>query len=584
MNSRTNSRRFSILFAASALCALAGAQTTIGSQTRVDNGRGTQPCNETTMSASKANPLEIVGGWNDYRNSPQINSGFCLSLDGGATWSDFIIRPPVAHQTTVEGDPMTAFDDRTGTIWAGAMSFGGNGGIYVARKDPGATSFNPSVMARISSGVDKGWLSAGVDPANANLTRLYCAYNEGIIRSTDMGATWTSPLNLGSGLGFLPRVGPSGEVYVVYWDTAFGVFLRRSFNGGVSFGPPITVATRMDTWGLDGSRFPGNYRVAALAGFAVDPHTGALYVVYPDTTSVASNGSNVDVYFTKSVDQGATWSVPKVINGDTNPPGDQFFPWIEVDASGRISMVTNDTRNTLQNDNAPQGLIDNYYTYSDDGGASWTEVRLTSAPWSTANDGFGGTFIGDYLGLGVGGHRTMPLYMSTQNGNADIFTHVIVDGPATTYCYGIGCPCANNDPTRGCANLGSDGATTTGALLSVGGTNVVANDDLTFAFSGLKPGAFSLLYTGQTRSNTPFGDGAKCIGGTVFRFAVKQANASGIASYAPGEIVGYATTHFGASGQIQPGATWHYQGWYRDTGGPCGSGVNFTNAASVTWQ
>ena len=36
-------------------------------------------------------------------------------------------------------------------------------------------------------------------------------------------------------------------------------------------------------------------------------------------------------------------------------------------------------------------------------------------------------------------------------------------------------------------------------------------------------------------------------------------------------------------GHIVPGATWNFQGWYRDPAGPCGTGFNLTNGTSITF-
>jgi len=576
---RTTSRSV-LAIACAALASSAGnasAQVSVGAQTQIDGGRGTQPCNETTMAASPANPLEIVGGWNDYREAGFVRNGVGLSLDGGETWSDFLLRPPAGFEASVEGDPMTAADPRTGSIWAGGISFAGNGGIFCARKDPGAAAFNPPVMINPGGGIDKGWMAAGPDPADpTGATRVYCAYNFGSQFSTDLGDTWSGVTSLGSGLGFLPRVGPNGEYYVTYWDFGTGVWLARSFDGGVTFVQTL-IATRMDVWGIDGSRVPGNYRVASLNGLAVDPNDGTVYCVYPDTTNVLPNGSNLDVYFTKSVDLGATWTTPVVINEDASPvPGDQFFPWIETDERGRLHLLFLDTRNIVQNDPDSPGFLDAYYSYSDDQGATWTEIRLTAAPWSSALDGFGDAFIGDYLGMSTAGNRTLPLYLTTDNGDADVFTHVITEGPTTTYCFGLLCPCGNDDPDAGCGNLGLDADFATGALLEGAGTRSLAADDLTLTLSGLKAAAPGIVFTGATRQNTPFGDGRRCIMGPIKRFAVQLADGGGQIVIGPGQVV---------SGGLPtlPGDTRHYQGWYRDNGGPCGGGVNFSNALSVTW-
>ena len=412
---------------------VAAAQPVIGPQKRVDPNNSTNAAvNETSMSVADADRTDIVGGWNDYRSN--IKSFFTLSLDSGNTWNDFAVRPPVANQSTVEGDPMAAHDHRDGTLYVGAMSFAGNGGIYIARKDPGANSFNPSVMARISGSVDKGWMCVGPDPTdlnNPNKSIVYIAYNQGMSRSSDKGATWQGPVALASGsIGFLPRVGPSGTSYVTYWDFGNGIWIKKSTNGGQTYGAAVRVATRLDVWGIDGTRFPGGFRVPPLASFAIDPVNENLYVIYFDTTQVSGGNRDVDLYFTKSTNGGSNWSTPVVINGAKgNPQADSFFPWLEVDRSGRIGVVFYDTRNVAQNDNAANAWIDTYFTYSDNAGSTWHEYRLTPSSWSSQYDGVGGGFIGDYLGMGAAqgpaGSYFWPLYLDTHGSQPHQYTHKI---------------------------------------------------------------------------------------------------------------------------------------------------------------
>jgi hypothetical protein len=437
MNSRRSRPAATVVAALSLpwIASHAGAQV-VGPPVRIDPGGGTAAANETTASASEFNPNRIIAGWNDWRQSGGseiIRSGFTVSFDGGQTWTDFLLRPPAANQSSVEGDPMSAYDDRTGTLWAGAISFTGNGGLYVARLNPGDSTFQPSVMARVTGGADKCWMCAGPRPSLPDTTRVYIAYNQGVIFSDDMGQTWSSPVALGSGIGFLPRVGPNGELYVAYWDFSFGMLLKRSLNGGLSF-TTHTIATRMDTWGTqDGSRFPGNFRVPPMCYIAVDPNNGTLYAVYFDTTNILPNGRNVDLYFTKSTNQGTSWTTPVVINQDGNPPGDQFFPWIEVDESGRIHIVFFDSRHTNQNDNVTNGMFDAYYMFSENGGTSWTEIRLTPQSWNCNNDGLNRTqqFLGDYLGMAVAGDRAYPAYLDTTLGDPNVYTRVIEHGVTT---------------------------------------------------------------------------------------------------------------------------------------------------------
>ena len=186
----------------------------------------------------------------------------------------------------------------------------------------------------------------------------------------------------------------------------------------------------MDVWGVDGTRFPGNFRVPPLNTFAIDPVTGTLYVCYFDTTQIVSGNRDVDLYFTKSTNGGSSWSTPTIINGGAgDPQADSFFPWMEVDRTGRIGIVFYDTRNGHRNDSQNPALIDTFYTYSEDGGATWNEHRLTPTTWSSQYDGGGDFFIGDYLGMGQAhgpaGSYFWPLYLSGQANRPNQYTQKI---------------------------------------------------------------------------------------------------------------------------------------------------------------
>ncbi len=422
-----SSRLFALALLTALVVAPASAgstDVTVGPQVRLDAGGGTSWANETTITSLHVSPNEVVAGWNDYRSGN--NNGVSVSTDGGATWADSIFSTPPGASLGWGGDPMTCSDNRTGTIWYGGMSWNGDGGVFAARKVPGSTEFEETVMIYNSSGIDKGWMAAGRGPDTADSTRVYLAYNYGCQRSTDMGDSWSSPVSLGSEIGYLPRVGPNGELYVASWDFGDGVKLRRSFNGGVSFEPPITIATRMDYWSTQGGdRFPGRFRVPSLSYLAVDANNGTLYCLFSDTTDWSGGNRNVDVYLTKSTDQGSNWTTPHVINGDADPAGDQFWSWLEVDQQGRLHTVYLDTRHTVQDDDALHGMFDAYYAISEDGGDTWTEYRLTAESFDSYDAGGSSQFLGDYMGLAVGGNRVYPCYPSTQNGDPDIFTNVI---------------------------------------------------------------------------------------------------------------------------------------------------------------
>ncbi len=411
----------------------------IGPQVRVNVTGGSGRANETTSVSGTGSAFEVVSGWNDYREAGFIRNGIGVTTDGGVTWTDQLLRSAVGHQCDVEGDPMTAYDARTGTFWAGGIAFCGGGGPYLARKQAGSDVFDPAVLIFEDGGTDKAWAVAGPLPGNPDSTRLYVTYNYGLQYSDDLGDTWSAIKSLASGVGFLPRIGPGGELYISYWDGWTGFKMLRSLDGGATFSAQITIATYMDTWDVgDAVQIPGDFRVPPLGSIAVDPNDGTLYAVYHDTTSTVGDEHNVDLYFRRSTDQGDTWTTAMVINGDSDPARDQFFPWLEVDTAGRLHLLFFDTRNTVQVDTDFSAFIDAFYASSDDGGDSWTEFRLTPSSFDSAVTGpGGGQFIGDYLGLGIGENRIYPVYPSTQDGLHQIFSHEIVSAGVPLFIDGF---------------------------------------------------------------------------------------------------------------------------------------------------
>ncbi|MCG8457660.1 MAG: hypothetical protein MI919_15400, partial [Holophagales bacterium] len=132
----------------------------IGPETRIDTG-GSFEGGEMTMVAWGE---QVTVAWNDLRQGGAEGIwriGVGTTSDGGATWSDQILRHPDPIATAFEGDPMTAFDPRTGSFWAGAIEFFAGGRVYVARKAPGAADFEPPVVVASDSSFDKGWMAAG---------------------------------------------------------------------------------------------------------------------------------------------------------------------------------------------------------------------------------------------------------------------------------------------------------------------------------------------------------------------------------------------------------------------------------------
>jgi len=140
----------------------------------------------------------------------------------------------------------------------------------------------------------------------------------------------------------------------------------------------------------------------------------------------------------------------------------------------------------------------------------------------------------------------------------------------TLDCFGLGCPCGNDDGGAGCAN--STGA---GAQIAATGTASAAADNLGLTGAGLPAGKPSLLFSGPTAiAPSLFGDGLRCVGGQLVRHGVVVSDAGGGGAWGPG----LAATNGWTAGTLR-----RFQVWYRDNAGPCGNGFNTSPALELTY-
>jgi hypothetical protein len=116
----------------------------------------------------------------------------------------------------------------------------------------------------------------------------------------------------------------------------------------------------------------------------------------------------------KSTDGGNTWSTPVRINND--PPGnEQFFTWMAVDnVTGNIYTVFYDRRNYSDT------RTDVYFAYSNDGGDTWVNERISASPFQSTI-----TFLGDYIGITAHNGRVRPIWTRVVNGRFSAWTALI---------------------------------------------------------------------------------------------------------------------------------------------------------------
>ncbi len=152
-------------------------------------------------------------------------------------------------------------------------------------------------------------------------------------------------------------------------------------------------------------------------------------------------------------------------------------------------------------------------------------------------------------------------------------------GVGAPYCFGDGsgasCPCANSGANgHGCANS----VNASGARLEAFGGAIVGADTAVLVGSGM-PNSSALYFQGTSQIAVPFGDGLRCVGGSVVRLGT-QSNANGASS-----VPSAGDPPLSVRGGITAGSTRHYQVWYRNSAAYCTTSTfNLSNGISIAWQ
>jgi hypothetical protein len=220
----------------------------------------------------------------------------------------------------------------------------------------------------------------------------------------------------------MPFVGPGGELYVAWNDyKANAIVFNRSFDGGATFGQPVTIASKTLAFALD---IPAESFRGALVYPSCDadrsngPHRGRLVCSWMDLTP----SGTTDIFAAFSDDQGATWSNRAMVADPVSPAADRFNQWLSQDpVTGEVNVSFTDTRNDTT---GSRFMTDTYLAQSADGGQSWLapDVRVSSES-SNEHDCDGlfpcpginyGNQYGDYEGLISFGGVSHPVWTDSR--------------------------------------------------------------------------------------------------------------------------------------------------------------------------
>jgi hypothetical protein len=253
-------------------------------------------------------------------------------------------------------------------------------------------------------------------------------------RSIDGGTNWMPAIGLPNTPVFgTIDIGPDGELYsfapFAYQYQPF--VLNRSTNAQ----NPLVTPTIDQTSVLDfgGQLISGYINPSGLLGqawVAVDRSATATRGNVYALCSIGTPDNLVDVLFARSTDRGATWSTPVRLNDDPDYTNSwHWFGTLSVAPNGRVDACWYDTRsnsnktgindiNAAVTNNAYSEL---YYTYSLDGGLTWSPNRALSPRFNQSLGYPQQKKIGDYIGMVSLNEAACIAYTATFNGEEDIY-------------------------------------------------------------------------------------------------------------------------------------------------------------------
>jgi hypothetical protein len=125
--------------------------------------------------------------------------------------------------------------------------------------------------------------------------------------------------------------------------------------------------------------------------------------------------------------------------------------------------------------------------------------------------------------------------------------------------------------------VGAPNSAGAGARISAAGTSSVGANDLKLFVRDAPANVLALFEYGTTAVQTPYGNGFRCVGGSIYRLAKVHTNEAGSG------WIAVDNTTLPAGGQINPGSTWFFQCAYRDRAAG-GAFFNASDAVSIDFR
>lgn len=371
----------------------------------------------------------IVVNYNDH-NAGQY-SGTSVSTDGGATFTQLSPPPFASGHGTNYGDPIVVWNAKYNKWFAGDLASGCGGQGIGMWSSPDGITWTSIACAHTGGSDDRESMWVDNNPASAGYGRMYISYNDFnigggalfVTKSSDGGVTWTTKQVTTSFIrdvqitgtpvlplskSIFPNV-PYSTVFVAAMDEGGGGLstrqnvMYRSTDGGTSWTQiimgPRFAAVGDSTCGYF-AKVNSIIRHMGWGQPAVGPNNTVHYVF----AGAGTGGDTGDVFYTRSTDNGTTWSSPIKLNTDPDQQyHTQWMPSLSVTNTGKVTAAWYDRRSVNSACNAVTDPGCNYERYarqSADNGVTWgadfaVSTSITPEPAQT-DGGVQACYAGDY--------------------------------------------------------------------------------------------------------------------------------------------------------------------------------------------
>lgn len=373
--------------------------------------------NEPSLVVDPTNPLRMAIGWRQFDTiaSNFRQAGIAFSDDGGNSWNYQI---PL-EAGSFRSDPVLDYDSE-GNFFYNSLT-NDNQGFHckVFKSLPGTEEWDSGIYAY---GGDKQWMAIDRSGRGSN-GNMYAYWSTnftscvgGFTRSLDGGASFEPCEQLPASIsrGTLV-VSSDGQLYGCGASNSGFGFFKSASPGKSNF--IWDYYTYVNLQGIIAA-YAGPNPSGLLGQVWIDldssdgPNRGNIYIL----ATVNNSFDPSDIFIVRSTDGGLSWSQPIRINDDALGNNWQWFGSLSVAPSGRIDVTWYDTRDN------PESLLSRlYYSYSEDGGITWSPNEALSDAFDPHVGWPQQSKIGDYNHQRSDVNGVHLAWAATFNGEQDVY-------------------------------------------------------------------------------------------------------------------------------------------------------------------